>query len=74
MQYTYTLKPKKTQKLYRNVRNEDTILFKDYSPSSEIIKYNSFFFRSDILIEYVKKINTIFKKNGKQSLFKENYK
>ena len=74
MQHTYTLKPKKTQKLYRNVRNEDTILFKDYSPSSEIIKYNSFFFRSDILIEYVKKINTIFKKNGKQSLFKENYK
>ena len=51
MQYTYTLKPKKTQKLYRNVRNEDTILFEDYIPDSENIKYNSYFIYAKIIVE-----------------------
>jgi len=74
MDYTYKLKPKKTQKLYKNVKDEDKFLFEDYSPPIKNIKYDSFFFRSDILTDYTKQINTIFTKNGKQSLFKQNYK
>lgn len=75
MEYAYTLKSNKKRKLYdEDIPDEDKILFEDYSSPKKNIKYNSFFFRSDILIEYTKKINKIFKKNNKISLFKENYK
>ena len=75
MEYTYTVKSNKKRKLYdENIPDEDKILFEDYSSHKTNIKYNSFFFRSDILFEYTKKINKIFKKNNKISVFKENYK
>ena len=75
MEYIYKIKSNKKRKLYNEyIPDEDKILFENYVPPSEHIKYNSFFFRSDILIKYTKKINNISKKNSKQSLFKENYK
>jgi hypothetical protein len=74
MEYTYTIKPKK-RKLYKeDIPEEDQILFQSYIPPSENVKYNSYFFRSDIISDYVTRINRISKQNGKQSLFRQNYK
>jgi hypothetical protein len=74
MPYDYSFINKKRKKYYEDIPNKDTILFEDYIPDSENIKYNSYFFRSDKIIEYVEEINKIYKKSGKKSLFNQNYK